>query len=87
MGPAWDISSLTRGLTGSLITPPYRQPEDSWEAGVMNNSRADRRSPLGLFPGQPIPRLYDRVAQVLRVWSLGDRLQQAARFVLLDGSV
>ncbi len=23
----------------------------------MNNSPADRRSPLGLFPGQPTPRL------------------------------
>ena len=26
----------------------------------MNNFLADLRSPLGLFPGQPIPRLYDR---------------------------
>ncbi len=27
----------------------------------MNNSAADLRSPLGLFPGQLAPRLYDRV--------------------------
>ena len=32
----------------------------------MNNSTAYRRSPLGLFPGQPAPRLYDRVVEVLR---------------------
>ena len=29
----------------------------------MNNSLADRRSPLGLVPGQPIPRLYDRAVE------------------------
>jgi hypothetical protein len=32
----------------------------------MNNSPADRRSPLGLFPGQPTPRLYERVVEILR---------------------
>jgi hypothetical protein len=32
----------------------------------MNNSPADRQSPLGLFPGEPTPRLYDRVVEVLR---------------------
>ncbi len=32
----------------------------------MNNSAADRRLPLGLFPGQLAPRLYDRVVGVLR---------------------
>ncbi len=32
----------------------------------MSKSMADRRSPLGLFPGQPMPRLYDRVVEVLR---------------------
>jgi len=32
----------------------------------MNNSPADRRSTLGLFPGKPSPRLYDRVVEVLR---------------------
>jgi len=34
--------------------------------GVMNNSSTDRRSPLGLFPGEPTPRLYDLVVEVLR---------------------
>jgi len=32
----------------------------------MNNSTRERRSPLGCFPGQPTPRLYDRVVEVLR---------------------
>lgn len=32
----------------------------------MNNSPAGRRSPLGLFRGQPTPRLYDRVIEILR---------------------
>ena len=33
----------------------------------MNNSPVDRRSPLGLFPGEPTPRLYDRLVEVLRI--------------------
>ena len=32
----------------------------------MNNPTADCLFPLGLFLGQPAPRLYDRVAEVLR---------------------
>jgi len=32
----------------------------------MNNSPTDRQSPLGLFPGEPTPTLYDRVVEVLR---------------------
>ena len=32
----------------------------------MNNSPADRRSPLGLLPGELTPSLYDRVVEVLR---------------------
>ena len=32
----------------------------------MNNSAAHLCSPLGLFPGQLAPRLYDRVVEVLR---------------------
>ena len=32
----------------------------------MNNSPGERRSPLGLFPGQGAPRLYDRVVETLR---------------------
>jgi hypothetical protein len=33
----------------------------------MNNSTRERGSPLGCFPGQPTPRLYDRVIEVLRL--------------------
>ncbi len=32
----------------------------------MGTSDANRQSPLGLFPGQPMLRLYDRVVEVLR---------------------
>ena len=43
----------------------------------MNNSVADRRSPLGLFPGQPAPRLYDRVVEVLRTRHYSRRTEEA----------
>jgi hypothetical protein len=41
----------------------------------MNNSPADRRSPLGVFPGEPTPRLYDRVVEVLRTRHWRSRLR------------
>lgn len=31
----------------------------------MNNSPADRRSPMGLFRGKPTARFYDRAAEIL----------------------
>ena len=34
--------------------------------GPGGGKPANRRSPLGLFPGEPTPRLYDRVVEVLR---------------------
>ena len=43
----------------------------------MNNSPADRRSPLGLFPGEPTPRLNDRVVGVLRTRHYSRRTEQA----------
>ena len=43
----------------------------------MNNSVADRRSPLGLFPGQPVPGLYDRVVEVLRTRHYSRRTEEA----------
>ena len=43
----------------------------------MNNSVADRRSPLGLFLGQPAPRLYDGVVEVLRTRHYSRRTQRA----------
>jgi len=56
----------------------------------MNNSPADRRSPLGLFPGEPIPRLYDRVVGVLRTPHYSRRTEPAyihwiRRFIRFHG--
>ena len=42
----------------------------------MNNSTADRRLPLGLFPGQPTPRLYDRVEELLQTRHYSGRTEQ-----------
>ena len=43
----------------------------------MNNSTRERRSPLGCFPGQPTPRLYDRVVEVLRARHYSRRTEEA----------
>ena len=43
----------------------------------MNNSPADRRSPLGLFPGQLTPKLYDGAVEVLRTRHCSRRTEQA----------
>ncbi len=43
----------------------------------MNNSPADRRSPLGQFPGAPTPRLYDRLVEVLSTRHSSRRTEQA----------
>jgi len=43
----------------------------------MSKSMADRRSPLGLFPGQPMPRLYDRAVEVLRTRHYSRRTEDA----------
>jgi integrase len=43
----------------------------------MSTSAADRRSPLGLFPGQLAPRLYDRVVEVLRTRHYSRRTEEA----------
>jgi hypothetical protein len=57
----------------------------------MNNSPADRRSPLGLFPGEPAPRLYGRVVEVLRTRHYSRRTEQAyihwiCRFIRFHGA-
>ena len=56
----------------------------------MNNSPAARRSPLGLFLGEPTPRLYDRVVEVLRTRHYSLTTQQAyihwiRRFIRFHG--
>ncbi len=43
----------------------------------MNTASADRQSPLGLFPGQPKPRLYDRAVQGLRTRHYSRRTEEA----------
>ena len=48
----------------------------------MNNPTTPRRSPLGMIPGQPTPRLYDRVVEVLRSFIYGIR-----RFILFHAGV
>jgi integrase len=48
------------------------------ELRVMNRSTlGERRSPLGCFPGQPTPRLYDRVVEVLRARHYSPRTEEA----------
>jgi integrase len=56
----------------------------------MNNCPADRRSPLGLFPGQPSPRLYGRVVEVLGTRHYSRRTEHAhihwiRRFIRFHG--
>jgi hypothetical protein len=50
----------------------------------MNNSTREGGSPLGCFPGQAIPRPYDRVVEVLRAWhySRGTEDHWIRRFTL-----
>ena len=53
----------------------------------MSNSAANRRSPLGLFPAQPTPRLYDCVVDARRTRPYSRRTEEAylhwiRRFIL-----
>ena len=53
----------------------------------MKTLTAVRRSPLGMFPGQPTPRLYDRAVEVLRSRHYSRRTEEAyihwiRRFIL-----
>ena len=43
----------------------------------MNDSAADRRLPLALFPGQSAPRLYGCVVEVLRTRHYSRRTEEA----------
>jgi hypothetical protein len=42
----------------------------------MNNSAAERRSPLGLLPGHRAPRLYDPPVEILRAPHYSIRTRQ-----------
>lgn len=43
----------------------------------MSSSTRNRRSPLGLFPGQPTPRLYDCMVEALRTRHYSRRTEEA----------
>ena len=43
----------------------------------MNKPSTFRRHPSGMFPGQPTPRLYDRVVEVLRTRHYSRRTEEA----------
>jgi site-specific recombinase XerD len=43
----------------------------------VNYIPADRRLPMGLFTGEPTPRLYDGVVEVLRARHYSHRTEQA----------
>jgi len=43
----------------------------------MSVANQPRRSPLGLFPDKPAPRLYDRIVEVLRVRHYSRRTEEA----------
>jgi hypothetical protein len=45
--------------------------------GPGGGKPANRRSPSGPFPGEPAPRLYDRVAEVMRTRHYLRRTEQA----------
>ena len=45
--------------------------------GLGGGKPANRRSPLGLFPGEPTARLYDRLVEVLRTGHYSRRSEPA----------
>ena len=51
--------------------------KDVSRLGVVNTAGTDRQSPLGLFPEQPKPRLYDCVVEGLRTRHYSRRTEQA----------
>ena len=68
-GIAWtvEICRDSRSQCGKLQKLP-----------VMNDpTLLERRSPLGYFPGQPTPRLYDWVVEVLRARHCSRRTEEA----------
>jgi integrase len=64
--------------------------EEFWLSGgawAMTTATEQRRTPLGLFPDRPVPRLYDRIMEVLRVRHYARRTEEAylhwiGRFIL-----
>lgn len=54
---------------------------------MMSTAIRQRRSPLGLFPDKPAPRLYDRIIEVLRVRHYSRRTEEAYIAVFAVGLV
>ncbi len=50
----------------------------SRRARFMTLATHPRRPPLGLFPDRPLPRLYDRIIEILRVHHYSRRTEQAS---------
>jgi len=69
---------LTRTSSSGLIEDvPAASEQTSAGLRAMNNPSTLRRSPLGMFPGQPTPRLYHRVVEVLPTRHYSRRTEQA----------
>ncbi len=49
----------------------------SGEAWTMTTATEQHRTPLGLFADKPVPRLYDRIVEVLRVRHYSRRTEEA----------
>ncbi len=50
---------------------------DSVRTAAMTTTIQQRRAPLGFFPDKPVPRLYDRIVEVLRVRHYSRRTEDA----------
>jgi len=59
------------------IDPSPSQGESFQRLDALSDSTAVRRPPLGLFPGEPTPRLYDRAVETLRTPHYSRRTEQA----------
>ena len=72
----WKDSINTRPLVWVYVAQ-LTYSEDLWRLGVVKTATADRQSPLGLFPAQPKPSLYDRFVEALRTRHFSRRTEEA----------
>lgn len=68
---------MTLLLNGALIAAHFATGAESLGVRRLGASSANRQSPLGLFPAQPSPRLYDRVVEVVRARHYSLRTEEA----------
>ncbi len=71
-GPA-----LHQAVQGEACIRWYRASPAPYGTGPGGGKPVNRRSPLGLLPGEPTPRLYDYVAEVMRTRHDLRRTEQA----------